>query len=203
MKYKSEIIDQRYDLHFGQLAKIKEIIYRCDNCIKESNNELEVRSIYWHKDAFNNFCSIDCANEHADKKYEKGISPTYYSNEKRHVFEYDFKTRYVFEDHFDHTEEEMVQVANWLIEIFNQYDALFQQNNREWDILGSYPNDYKELIQQLRQNYNFNFSNKANTIYVANKIKGLFWWNGIRLEDYLISNEIQLPTFTLKDLLTK
>ena len=202
MQYRSETIDSRYDLHFGQLAAKTEITYRCDGCRKQSNNELEVRSIYWNRDAFRNFCSTDCANTYAEDKYEKGISPCSYSNEKRYVFEYNFKTKYVFEDHFALSKDEMIQATNWLIEIFNQYDVLFQKNNREWDILGDYPTDYKELIQQLRNKHEFDFSKESHAIFIANKIKGLFWWNGVHLSDHLKSdNEIKIPTFTLKDLL--
>lgn len=201
MYYKTKIIDQKYDLRFGQLVAIKEITYRCDGCGKQSNNELEVRSIYWNKDAFRNFCSIDCANKHADQMYVQGIKPCIYKDEKRFVFEYDFKSKYVFEDHFALTKDEMIQATNWLIEIFNQYDVLFQKNNREWDILGNYPTDYKELINQLRNKQKFDFSEEAHTIYIANQIKGLFWWNGIHLTDCLMSNEIQIPNYTLKDLL--
>ena len=73
MQYRSETIDSRYDLHFGQLAAKTEITYRCDGCRKQSNNELEVRSIYWNRDAFRNFCSTDCANTYAEDKYEKGL----------------------------------------------------------------------------------------------------------------------------------
>lgn len=203
MKFKTEIIDENYDLHFGQLKEIKEITYRCNGCSKESNNELEVRSIYWNKDADNHFCSVECANKYADYKYEKGISPCLYSEEKRYIFEYNFKSKYIFEQHFDLTKKEKIEVANWLIEIFNQYDDLFQKNNRDWDILGSYPNDYKELIQQLRQNYNFDFTNEAYLISITNQIKGLFWWNGIHLDDLLKTDEISIPRFTLKELLNK
>lgn len=201
MKYKAETIDQRYDYHFGQLSAKTEITYSCDGCRKQSNNELEVRSIYWNKDAFRLFCSVDCANKHADQMYAQGISPCLYKDEKRYVFEYDFKSKYVFEDHFALTKEEMIQATNWLIEIFNQYDALFQENNLEWFISSDYKSDYLDVIKQLRQKHIFDFSKESQAIFVANKLKGLFWCNGISLRDYLISNQITLPTYTLKDLL--
>ena len=202
MQYRSETIDSRYDLHFGQLAAKTEITYRCDGCRKQSNNELEVRSIYWNRDAFRNFCSTDCANTYAEDKYEKGISPCSYSNEKRYVFEYNFKTKYVFEDHFALSKDEMIQATNWLIEIFNQYDVLFQKNNREWYISSEYKSDYVEVIKQLREKHIFDFSKESHAIFIANKIKSLFWDNGVRLTDQLKSdNEIKIPTFTLKDLL--
>jgi hypothetical protein len=202
MYYRTETIDPRYDLRFGQLSAKTEIIYRCDGCVKKSNNELEVRSIFWNRDAFRNFCSTDCANRYAEDKYEKGISPCSYSEEKRYVFEYNFKSKYVFEDHFALSKDEMIQATNWLIEIFNQYDALFQKDNREWYISSEYKSDYIEVIQQLRQKHIFDFSKEAHTIYIANKIKGLFWCNGIDLRDQLKSdNEIKIPNYTLKDLL--
>ena len=79
---------------------------------------------------------------------------------------------------------------------------LFQKNNREWYISSEYKSDYVEVIKQLREKHIFDFSKESHAIFIANKIKSLFWGNGVRLTDQLKSdNEIKIPTFTLKDLL--
>ena len=188
MYYRTETIDPRYDRHLGQLKNKTEVKYRCDSCRKESNNELDVRGIFWDNLTSKGYCSVECANNDADNYYLHGFSPCYYPNEERFIFEDNVKTRFALRTgSIDFSKDDHLELAVWLKQVFEEANNEIKDNQGQWKFVG---NSDKESYEDVQKNYDFELLSRPELIDFINGTHQLLWNNQIFLTSVLEKQQL-------------
>ena len=184
-----------FDAHFGQITKTTKAMYGCAWCGITSDSYMKVNAYGWNKFPERRFCSSRCADKWADECYEKGIHVSW-AGEERIDYDLDERVKFVYQ-YQELNQNEYLEVAFWLRNLFTQYDVAKQHIGREWKIDTAYNKlEYVEFIEKLQKGKAFDLQKKSELLDFVNKLSSLFYWNSISLrwelmEEYRKKNELQ------------